>query len=153
MESTATLHWGIKESLLRYIDGLEDGSMQVVDPASRDGSEFTFPLDVAASDFDTQTRVGTLQFRGSVILSGHWDSLRIEVNDPQLKITNINTDLLVRVTSIFTGERFLALAAVAITEFEPELIGVTRLTSAGRSLLGEQYQVGQELAALRVTWK
>lgn len=152
MGSAVTLHWGIKESLLAYVEGLEDGSVETVGPVIRQGNEFVFPLDQDASDFDPATRLGTLQFQGSVTLSGYWGSMRIQLTDPQLKMTDINTDLLVRVSSMFTGERFEPIAAVAVTQFEPELTGTTRLTSAGRMLLGEQYHVGQELDPLRVNW-
>lgn len=152
MGSEASLRWGIKESLLAYVEGLEDGSVKTEGLVIREGNEFVFPLDQEASDFDPATRLGTLQFQGSVTLSGYWGSMRIELTDPQLKFTDINTDLLVRVSSMFTGERFESIAAVAVTEFEPELTGTARLTSAGRMLLGEQYQVGQELDPLRVTW-
>lgn len=152
MTSETTLIWGIKKSLLEYVEGLEDGTVEVTAPATRTGGEFTFTLDEEASDFDPATRRGILQFRGSVVLTGYWGTMRVELTDPQLSVGEIATDLLVKTSSMFTGERFDPIASVAVTTFEPELLGTTRLTSAGRLLLGEQYQVGQELSDLRVTW-
>lgn len=153
MAPEAHLIWGVKESLLDYVEGLEDGRVELTPPASRNGKEFSFTLDAEASDFNPETRIGILQFRGSVLLTGHWESMRVQIKDPQLRIGEIATDLLVHTSSMFTGDRFEPIASVAVSAFEPNLIGTTRLTSTGRMLLGEQYQVGQELSELKVIFQ
>lgn len=152
LTTNTTLTWGIKDSLVEYVEGLEDGAVEATAPAQRIEGGFSFQLDPDASSFDAEARIGILQFRGAVVLTGYWGTMRIELNDPQLRFAETATDLLVRTSSMFTGERFDPIVTVAVNQEGPDLLGETRLTSAGRLLLGEQYQVGQELSPLRVTW-
>lgn len=146
------LVWGIKRSLIEYVEGLEDGTIEIADPAGRNEHEFLFSYDASASQFDIETRTGVLQFRGAVTLRGYAGNLQIQVIDPQLRMTNVASDLLTLTRSMFTGERFDPIVTVSVEAFEPELHGKTRLTNAGRVLLGAQYQVGQEMSNLRIIW-
>lgn len=152
MNENTTLVWGIKESLLRYVEGLSDGAIVVSNSASRVGNDFEFTLDLAESDYDADSRVGTLQFRGSVLLTGYEGAMRVEIKDPQLYLKGDVGGLALKASSIFTGERFEGVALVEITTYEPELQGTPKLTPSGPIIFGPQYQAGQELDVLRVRW-
>ena len=152
MNENTTLVWGIKESLLGYVEGLDDGAIEVSDTVARVGNKFEFMLDVSESDYDADSRVGTLQFRGSVLLTGYAGAMRVEIKDPQLYLKGDVGGLALMASSIFTGDRFEGVALVEVTAYEPELLGRPKLTPGGPIIFGPQYQAGQELDVLRVRW-
>jgi hypothetical protein len=152
MSGTPTLSWGIKESLLAYIERLEDGAIDTTAGASREGNDFTFTFDETTSNFDEATGEGVLQFRGSVVLTGHWGAMRVEIHDPRLTIAGGAGEIETRTNSVISAERFETFATLTVTSPAPVLTAATALAAAGRMLLGQQYSVGQELSELRVTW-
>lgn len=152
MNSSPTLIWGIKQSLVEYVESLEDGVIDVTEPAVRDALEFHFAFDPTASSYDEETRTGTLQFRGSVVMTGYWGAMRVEVNDPKLELHDASGKLSVRTSSVFSGERFDVIAFLDVAAHQPELTASVKLTPAGPNVFGPQYQVGQEMSELRVTW-
>lgn len=150
MLNVSSLTWGIKTSLLGYVESLEDGEITVSAPAARDGMLFTFALDEAASDFDAKTQTGVLQFSGSVVLSGYGGQMRIELTDPRVTLRNGTGFLAIRLQSMFTGERFEPIAAVSLSAAEPALVLDAKLTGEGCSIFGPQYQAGQELSPITI---
>lgn len=140
------LQWGIKDSLLGYLRGIEDGVIEAVEPAVFDGSHFTFGEDSAASNFDAETATGTLQFLGTAKLSGHWGMMNIVLKNPLLELEQGSGSLLIAQGGILSPETFVPFVKLESTE-QP-LSFRTLLTAEGRLVLGEQYQVGQELNPL-----
>lgn len=152
MNTNTTLVWGIKPSFVQYVESLEDGQVELIEPATRNDDGFIFPLNIEASDFDSETQTGSLQFSGSVIFTGYFGTMRVEVRNPLLRIADGRGELFVHTPSMFTDERLDSLVSVQITSTEQGLHATTRLTSPGRMILGQQYQVGQELSELAVRW-
>jgi hypothetical protein len=151
MLNVSSLTWGIKTSLLEYVESLEDGAITVSAPAVREGMLCSFSLDEAASDFDADTQTGVLQSSGSVVLSGYGGQMRIELTDPRMTLQNGAGFLAIRLQSMFTGERFEPIAAVSVSATEPTLVFDAKLTPAGCSIFGPQYQAGQELSPISVS--
>lgn len=67
-----SLLWGIKASLLGYVRGMADGSVEAGDGATISEAGIRFP------------GAGGLAFRGSVTLTGHGGMLRVRIADPAL---------------------------------------------------------------------
>ncbi|MDH6255096.1 hypothetical protein M2114_000233 [Aurantimicrobium minutum] len=143
-----TLSWGIKESLLNYIESLDDGLVSHSETVSRDAENFTFPLNPALSNFDESEFQGLLQFDGEVTFTGYFGAMNIRVRNPQLQIKGGQGILSVVVESVFSGERYDPIAVIKQIETEPSRKFVTVLTAEGQMLFGPQYQPGQELSPL-----
>lgn len=150
MSNVSSLSWGVKESLLGYIESLDDGAATPSGGAARDGMIFTFPLDEASTDFDSKTHTGTLQFSGSVVFSGYGGQMRIELTDPRLTLNEGSGTLAIRLQSMFTGERFEPIATVKVTSSDQALTLSAKLSPQGVAIFGPQYQVGQELSPIIV---
>ena len=150
--TTPTLTWGIKESLIAYIERLEDGSFDTSEGAARVGNEFSFTFDSQASNFDEASRNGVLQFRGSVIISGHWGAMRVEILDPRISLEGDLGELAILTKSVFSGESFAPFASLAVTAQTPHLTAAVSLAPAGQALMGQQYTVGQELSPISISW-
>ena len=150
--TTTTLTWGIKESLIAYIERLEDGVFETIAGASRTGNEFQFPLDAAASQFDTETQQGVLQFRGSVIITGHWGGMRVEINDPRITLAGDTGELSTLIKSVFGDNSYITFGTLNVTSPAPQLTAAVSLAPGGQSLMGQQYSVGQELSPLSISW-
>ena len=144
------LQWGLKESLVSYIEGLSDGSISVTEPAERREEGFSFPCDIDTSSFDSDTGSGVLQFLGGVSLTGHWGALSISLSQPRLELLNGMGQLKMAQLGLFSSEPYYTFATV--TAREGSLYGdfVVELAPGGRAVMGEQYQVGQELDALHL---
>jgi len=150
MTAFSSLTWGIKESLLRYIESLDDGDISVVMPASRAGDEFTFPLGETETDFDRASETGTLQFLGAVALTAYAGELAIRLSDPRLELAEGKGFLKVRQQSFFSDEPFLTLGSVTPLEAEGCLSFAFTLGAGGQSVFGPQYSVGQKLSPITV---
>jgi hypothetical protein len=152
MTATPVLSWGIKDSLLAYIERLEDGAIDTSNGASRLGNEFVFENDGSESSFDESTGEGTLQFRGSVILSGHWGAMRVEIHNPQIVVKGNTGEIITTTKNVLSADRAETFATFTVTAGAPQLQADVQLAAAGRMLLGQQYSVGQELSPLTVSW-
>lgn len=149
MTTLTTLTWGIKESLLGYVESLEDGEVTLDGGATRVGSIFRFPI--TESDFDAATGDGTLQCSGTVTLSGYHGQMKITIQDPRVTIQEGRGTLAIRVQSMFTGESFVPIAALTVTNLTPELVTSAALTAQGQPFFGPQYQPGQELSPVTLS--
>jgi hypothetical protein len=157
--------WGVKDSLLAYVEGLDDGAVATDAPAVRQGGGFAFPLVAAGA---AELRVadeaggvaagfgGGLRFQGSVRLTGHWGMLDVELRDPRVELRGAKATLLIRERGGRDLEAALpfadlTLAAVSADDGLLCLEYAAALTGQGGFLLGGQYPAGQELDPVRLT--
>ena len=152
MTGRPTLRWSIKESLLAYLERIEDGKIDTTHGASFTDNTFEFVADDAAAEFNQETGEGVIQFRGSAILTGHWGAMRVEIHNPRITLTQGSGELATRTNSVISAERFEPFATLTVVSSTPVLRAHAALTAAGRMLLGQQYSVGQELSDVEVTW-
>jgi hypothetical protein len=141
--------WPIKTSLTAYIESLDDGQVEVTAPAARYPEGFWFPLRDAEA---TTEPSDSMEFGGSVRLTGHWGMLDVEFRDPRLDFDDAGAVLLVRERG-GKQDRFVAIARLTR---QPETAATTAdfsaaLTGEGAFLLGGQYPAGTALSPLRLT--
>lgn len=147
----SALEWSIKESLIGYLSALEDGVISAREGAVFDGATFSFPL-LEGSAFDFTELTGELSFGGFASLTGHFGAMRIELLEPSIVCTDGDGHIQIRIKSAISATpRIEQIAKISLSSVDGELRGTTSLTAAGRMLIGQQYQVGQELAPVRVT--
>lgn len=151
------LVWAVKDSLVAYVEALDDGVVEAVAPASRGEAGFEFPGDVAASTFDPDGPSGAWQFRGAVRLTGHWGMLELELRDPRIELTGRTGVLLVGERGGTLSQKYLPLAdlvvgePVAAADGSVSLEATASLTGHGRLLLGGQYEAGTALSPVFIT--
>lgn len=143
-----SLNWTIKDSLLGYMRGLEDGIIKAEAPAVYTGSHFTFGEDSAASNFDAESATGTLQFLGTATLSGYGGMMNIVIKNPLIELDHGRGTLLIASGGILSPETYVPLVQLERRDGTSEF--GTTLTVEGRGVLGEQYQVGQEFTPLTI---
>lgn len=148
MSDIYRVQWGIKKSLVSYIDSLSDGSITVSDPVERGDAGFYFPIDVKNSSFDSDTGSGVLQFLGGVSLEGHWGALSISISRPRIELVNGVGELKMAQLGLFSAEPFYTFANVTARDVELLDDFVVELAPGGRAVMGEQYHVGQQLDML-----
>ena len=142
------LHWSVKDSLIAYISRLEDGVVEALEPATRTESGFTFVLNEVASDFNTETHTGVLQFLGTAHFTGHWGMMNITIKDPRIELTSSHGVLSIAQGGILSPEAHVPFVNVNVVPGSHPLMLTTALTAEGRGVMGEQYTVGQELSPL-----
>ncbi|MCP2031058.1 hypothetical protein L1277_001149 [Okibacterium sp. HSC-33S16] len=144
------LRWPIKESLIAYIENLDDGVVEVIEPAFRSDQGFHFPSAGDNADGDSQ------RFLGTVRLKGHWGALDIELRDPRIDVETDSGALLVRERGGRDGGRMLRFADLVFSDEKTDVDGwdgreaTASLTGHGQILLGGQYRIGEVLSPLRV---
>ena len=86
-----SLRWAISSSFTDYVTGgIAQGAIAVSDGATRSGGQFQFGQTVGG-DFDTNTGLGSVVYRGSVRFTGHHGALDVTVSNPQIRITSAGT--------------------------------------------------------------
>lgn len=149
-----TLIWRVKDSFVRYIEHLEDGKVELTENATEGPTGFHFPGGDEPQNFDIETLTGTLAFGGNVIFTGYWGGLRLEITHPQVQLKAGSGQLSIRTGGVVGSPRWEAIAdADATTAANGDLALSLRLTAAGRMLLGQQYQVGQELDPAHISFR
>ncbi|WP_411719890.1 HtaA domain-containing protein [Mycetocola sp.] len=155
MATKPELFWAVKDSLIAYIEALDDGTVETLEPASREGGGFRFPGRQESGDRDDDS----LQFLGTVRLTGYWGALDIELRDPRIELAGERGTLLVRERGGLDADRFLPFADLVLqnrmTDLDSgasSLEATASLTGQGQILMGGQYRVGQALNPLRVTF-
>lgn len=83
-DSGHCLEWFVKESLVRYVEGMSDGSVVIDEPATTASGGFRFAAADVATTREGRDNDGTLRFAGSVTLSGHGGLLRLTFAEPWL---------------------------------------------------------------------
>jgi hypothetical protein len=145
----AGILWPIKTSLTTYIESLDDGKVEVTEPAAKHPGGFWFPLRKAEAKTDPD---GSMQFAGSVRLTGHWGMLDVEFRDPRLDFDDDGAVLLIRERGGINQDRFVAIARLTR---QPETSATAVafsavLTGGGAFLLGGQYPAGTALSPVRL---
>ncbi|GAA1635218.1 HtaA domain-containing protein [Georgenia ruanii] len=163
MTTTAGLTWAVKESLVTYVEGLADGMVDTLAPASRTADGFWFPLSAEDPGPAAGHPRSAWQFLGTVRLSGHWGALDVELRDPRVEFGGGHGTLLIRERGGRDADARLPLADLvpggpaAAGDGKPAGVGMSTLelaaslTGHGRLLLGGQYGVGEPLSTLRVS--
>lgn len=170
--ATAGLTWAVKESLLTYVEALDDGAVEVVAPTSRSEDGFFFPTaepgdsPTAEPGADPTVEVvnspaadgppAALQFLGAVRLTGHWGMLDVELRDPRVELDGGRGTLFVRERGGRDPEAYLPFADLTVGEPTTErgsavVEAAATLTGHGRLLLGGQYAVGEPLSPVLIT--
>lgn len=148
---SAILTWGIKQSLREYITSLPDGSVDVALPATADNGSFSF-VTVNTDSFSLEEMSGTLEFSGVVTLSGYGGAMRIEINNPRINLTNGQGLLSLTRGGVIGPATWIPLVELKATQSGDTLVCQTTLVAPGRSIVGEQYQDGQEFDALTISF-
>jgi len=141
----AGIFWPIKTSLTAYIESLDDGKIDVAEPAERRQEGYWFPLRTGGAGTESG---GSMEFAGSVRLSGHWGMLDVEFRDPRLDFDDAGAVLLIRDRGGIDQDRFVAIAR--LTRQSETSAGAAdfaaALTGEGAFLLGGQYPAGTALS-------
>lgn len=141
-----TMTWPVKASFVGYVKRLEDGEVSLGDGATETEAGYLFNSPESEVSFDLSSLAGTLPFAGKVTFSGYWGALRVEINEPRIELNEGKGTLSVKTGGVIGAPRWEAIAGVQVSETADRHLSLeVRLTAAGRMLLGEQYQVGQEL--------
>jgi hypothetical protein len=147
------LHWSVKDSLIAYISGLDDGTVEALEPATRTDSGFIFVLNDVASDFNADTHTGVLQFLGTAHFTGHWGMMSITLKDPRVELTSGHGVLSIAQGGILSPEVHMPFVNLNVVPGSHPLMLTAALTAEGRVVMGEQYSVGQELSTLTLVAK
>jgi hypothetical protein len=157
--TTPGLTWTLKDSLVSYVEAIDDGAVEPLAPASRSQAGFFFPWDGAAASGDLGGPDGDFPFLGAVRLTGHWGMLDVELREPRVTLTGGTGALLVRERGARDPGRWLPFAHLAVEDPQQDapdgaasLTAAASLTGHGRLLLGGQYEVGTALSPLRITF-
>lgn len=127
----ATLDWTIRSSLLAYVAGMSDGSIDVVPPATARN-----PVTEEGFSFPEVRGVGEgRHFGGGAILSGHGGLLHLVIAEPSILIGDAGSILTIADPHL-PGER---LAFATIDRLLPDTAGDlvaqgTRLSAEGAEL-------------------
>ena len=151
--SSFDLHWSVKDSLIAYISGLEDGTVEALEPATKTDSGFSFTLNDVASDFNAETHTGVLQFLGTAHFTGHWGMMNINIKDPRVELTSGHGVLSIAQGGILSPEAHVPFVNLNVIPGSHPLMLTAALTAEGRGVMGEQYSVGQELSPLTLLAK
>lgn len=141
----AGILWPIKTSLTAYIESLDDGRIDVKEPAERRPEGFWFPLREGGAATGPG---GSMAFAGSVRLSGHWGMLDVEFQDPRVDFDDAGAVLHIRERGGSNQERFVAISRLTRqpTAATGAATFATVLTGEGAFLLGGQYPAGTALS-------
>lgn len=148
MSGVTAMRWGIKQSLMNYVEGLPDGKVTVSNPALREGAEFVFPSEAAGAHFDLESLSGELVFEGKVILSGHWGGLRIELATPRIVLSQGSGRLQLSQLGLLDHNPHFTVANLSTSPSSKSPQFEVSLAEQGRILLGEQYETGALLSPL-----
>lgn len=151
------LTWNVKDSFVAYVEALDDGVAEALDPASRSETGFFFPsapTPQEAADPDGSGSV--LQFLGAARLTGHWGMLDVELRNPRIELDGPRGTLSIRERGGRDPEKTLPLADLELVRRSDAGDGSVRLelsaslTGQGSLLLGGQYAPGQALSPIHV---
>ncbi|MFH5823395.1 HtaA domain-containing protein [Georgenia sp. AZ-5] len=155
MATTPGLSWTIKDSLVSYVEALDDGMVEALAPASRSAAGFWFPLagEAAGSEVGSMS----VELLGTVRLTGHWGALDVELRDPRVELDGRRGTLLIRDRASRDPQKMVPFAELAVGRHEcaddgsSHVEATASLTGHGRLLLGGQYRVGEPLSPLRMS--
>ena len=137
-ESLVILHWPIKESFQRYVQGAS-GTIATSDNVTVDGINFLFP--------ESEITDSTWSFAGHVDMNAHGGMLAVIVADPIIEWDGDHGMLSVR-TGHDADDLRLDLAEITRVEGSEPLQATAKLTFDGSRLLGDVYVTGQAIDSL-----
>jgi hypothetical protein len=146
MSADLTLNWGVKRSLLEYVNDV-DGEILIEAPAHQPESGlFSFP--VHSSETVGDSRV--LTFIGAVRITAHGGLMSIPINAPRLELSGQMGTLSV------TSDSGASLLMVELRKSETDDedkgdLWVASLSPQGAPLFGGVYHAGTEMDSLRLT--
>ena len=128
----SALIWPIKKSFTSYIEQLADGRIDVGDGAERVDDAFVFP---AADD-------GGNRFGGSVVCSGHFGMLLLEIRGIEVLESDGATVLTIDDEDLPEGRRTLLALNDATVDANGVTYGLPRLTEEGAEIFFDTYRAG-----------
>ncbi len=123
-----SLLWGIKSSLLDYVRGMGDGTVEATGGASVTDAGIRFG----------SPEPGSLAFRGAVTLTAHGGMLHVTIADPA--IVETSTGWALEIVDPHDASRRMAFATIA--GFDGRRATGTALTHDGADLFFGPYQRG-----------
>ena len=129
-----SLEWGIKASLLDYVRGMGDGSVEATGGASVTDAGIRFPS------------AGSLAFAGAVTLTAHGGMLHVTIADPAIVETPAGWTL--EIADPDDPSRRMAFATIAA--FDGRRASGTALTQDGADLFFGPYQRGTAIDDPRI---
>ena len=126
------LVWGIKGSLLRYVEAMADGSVDATDGATSNPDGFVFP---AVPD-------QPLAFTGCVTLTAHGGMMRVRLAAPAL----VRGDAGWVLEIADPDDASVRLTFATLASFDGEAATGTALTADGADLFFGPYREGTPLA-------
>jgi hypothetical protein len=143
------LTWGIRESLLGYIDFLPDGTVTLSEDVGR-SSDGPFTFHSQDIVYEHQSCTGTFKFHGRVSLAGHGGMLSADLEQPWIEVSHAQANL----SGLLAGRREELVKFVLDTPHSEDgrlvWASPTYLTKAGASWLGGHYAEGEEMDPLRL---
>jgi hypothetical protein len=125
------LLWGVKASLLDYVRGMGDGTVEVTGGASMADAGIRFPAAGSASE-------APLAFAGAVTLTAHGGMMHVTIADPAIVETSAGWTL--EIADPHDPSRRMAFATMAA--FDGRRASGTALTQDGADLFFGPYQRG-----------
>ncbi|GAA1420289.1 HtaA domain-containing protein [Agrococcus citreus] len=123
------LDWGIKASLLDYVRGMGDGTVEAAEGAEATETGLRFPRAIG------------LAFRGSVTLTAHGGMMRVTIADPS--IVETSAGWAIEIADPDDPSRRMAFATIAA--FDGTRASGTALTQDGADLFFGPYERGTAL--------
>lgn len=157
--SAGTMHWGVRESFRRYIEGaVARGNISVGGGAQRSGDGFTFAAESSAL---SSASAGEINFRGEIHFTGHAGALDMTLRNPTVIVNGTQAELRVDYTSRKyegmnstgavrdgTQEPLATIALNAAPDFSAPtttIAGPAILTPTGSEIFGGFYEAGAPL--------
>lgn len=141
--------WAVKRSFVGYIRSVPDGRIAVGEGAAITAdAEFHFPFSGMSW---TEPEETSLQFAGAVAFTAHHGILVVALRRPRLALKDAEGSLLITAAN---GEVPIARFALpdARTAYNVTMWSdvVPTLTSQGRTVFGDSYDVGEAMAPLMI---
>lgn len=130
----SALEWAIKASLLDYVRGMADGTVETADGATTTASGIRFAGDAG------------LTFRGAVTLTAHGGMLHVTVADPA--IVETATSWAIEIADPHDAAARMTFATIAA--FDGRVATGTALTQDGADLFFGPYQRGTPIDDPRI---
>jgi hypothetical protein len=143
------LVWGIKASLIQYVEHTEDGQVTVSGGAERIPGTDNFRFAFLSADLSAQGHVVQAEYRGTINIRAYAGMLEVVVRDPLITFSGNGAAVFIE-SDLHRAERF----PVAVGDLKMPNPGngsgvwcqvPMRLTAEGASWLGEHYFLGQEV--------
>ena len=152
--TAGSLRWGLRTSFTSYLRGpIANGSWKLSNGADWNGSAFTFPL--RSGSFDPATKSGTLNYSGTVHMTGHNGILDMTISNPALVIKGSTGHVYMTVKSSSMDGRKTDYGRVDFATFSASTSGnvkingsSVKLTAQGAKAFAGFYKTGEPMDSL-----